>query len=81
MVRMQLWPHHRLLAVSREADQEGSCQFMAHGTWGRVPALAPRGSSRRLNGCCLQRKLGWVGLGQGLAWSPTRGPRRLPCRT
>ena len=25
--------------------------------------------------------LGWVGLGQGLAWSPTHGPRRLPCRT
>ena len=24
---------------------------------------------------------GWVGLGQGLAWSPTHGPRRLPCRT
>ena len=25
--------------------------------------------------------LGWVGLGQGLAWSPTHGPRRLPCGT
>ena len=25
--------------------------------------------------------LGWVGLGQGLTWSPTHGPRRLPCRT
>ena len=24
---------------------------------------------------------GWVGLGEGLTWSPTRGPRRLPCRT
>ena len=24
---------------------------------------------------------GWVGLGQGLAWSPTHGPRRLPCGT
>ena len=24
---------------------------------------------------------GWVGLGQGLAWSPTHGLRRLPCRT
>ena len=25
--------------------------------------------------------LGWVGLGQGLAWSPTHGPCSLPCRT
>ena len=25
--------------------------------------------------------LGWVGLGQGLAWSPNHGPRRLPCGT
>ena len=25
--------------------------------------------------------LGWVGLGQGLAWSPTHSPRRLPCGT
>ena len=25
--------------------------------------------------------LGWVGLGQGLSWSPTHGPRRLPCGT
>ena len=24
---------------------------------------------------------GWVGGGQGLAWSPTHGPPRLPCRT
>ena len=24
---------------------------------------------------------GWVGLGEGLTWSPTHGPRRLPCRT
>ena len=23
----------------------------------------------------------WVGLGEGLTWSPTHGPRRLPCRT
>ena len=27
------------------------------------------------------RGSGWVGLGEGLAWSPTHGPRRLPCRT
>ena len=25
--------------------------------------------------------LGWVRLGEGLTWSPTHGPRRLPCRT
>ena len=25
--------------------------------------------------------LGWVGLGEGLTWSPTHGPRCLPCRT
>ena len=25
--------------------------------------------------------LGWVGLGQGLTWSPTRGLHRLPCTT
>ena len=25
--------------------------------------------------------LGWVGLGRGLAWSPTHGPRRLPSGT
>ena len=25
--------------------------------------------------------LGWVGLGQGLTWSPTHGPRRVPCGT
>ena len=24
---------------------------------------------------------GWVGLGEGLTWSPTHGPRCLPCRT
>ena len=29
----------------------------------------------------LEGGLGWVGLGQGLAWSPTHGPRRLPCGT
>ena len=26
-------------------------------------------------------KGGWVGLGEGLTWSPTHGPRCLPCRT
>ena len=32
--------------------------------------------------CCRYHKGGgWVGLGQGLAWSPTHGPPRLPCRT
>ena len=25
--------------------------------------------------------VGLVGLGEGLTWSPTHGPRRLPCRT
>ena len=30
---------------------------------------------------CLRTGGGWVGLGQGLAWSPTHGPRRLPCGT
>ena len=25
--------------------------------------------------------VGWVGLGEGLTWSPTHGPRCLPCRT
>ena len=24
---------------------------------------------------------GWVGLGQGLTWSPTHGPRHLSCVT
>ena len=32
-------------------------------------------------GTCGGRGGGWVGLGQGLAWSPTNGPRRLPCGT
>ena len=28
-----------------------------------------------------QRGVGWVGLGEGLTWLPTHGPRCLPCRT
>ena len=31
----------------------GSCQFMAQGTWGRDPTLAPGGSSGKLKGGCL----------------------------
>ena len=54
-----------------------------------VTAFLPDGTTRVL---CLSSPhpsslgsefwgLGWVGLGQGLAWSPTHGPRRLPCGT
>ena len=39
-----------------------------------VLVLALLGSGGRVG-------LGWVGLGQGPALSPTHGPRRLPCRT
>ena len=38
----------------------------------RLPLYAP---VFPLGGGC------WVGLGEGLSWSPAHGPRRLPCRT
>ena len=38
-------------------------------------------TSSSSQGCIGRGGLGWVGLGQGLAWSPTHGPRRLPCGT
>ena len=42
-----------------------------------APGVGPQVRAHRPPGV----GLGWVGLGQGLAWSPTHGPRRLPCRT
>ena len=42
--------------------------------------IASDGARERC-GCGVGGGLGWVGLGQGLTWSPTHGPRRLPCRT
>ena len=44
------------------------------------PPPPPGGGDGQRAGCTGEGG-GWVGLGQGLAWSPTHGPRRLPCGT
>ena len=45
-----------------------------------MPPPAPSGPGLRSKSET-EGGLGWVGLGEGLTWSPTHGPRRLPCRT
>ena len=43
--------------------------------WSALPQhFGPPGGWGGGGGC-------WVGLGQGLTWSPTHGPHRLPCGT
>ena len=49
-----------------------------------APFPLPPGASVPCRGQCRVVLCGgecWVGWGQGLAWSPTHGPRRLPCGT
>ena len=45
------------------------------------PHPHPVPPSLPFSGLCAVQGAGWVGLDQGLTWSPTRGPRRLPCGT
>ena len=68
----------RVLCVGPSSAQRARCAALHRSTVARAGrgSVLSRAQWRGVRG-----GLGWVGLGQGLAWSPTHGPRRLPCGT